>query len=75
MIELLLIAVLSGYAGWNLKPDADLVPCPVSPLVQAICVAPTPPADDTFGATTEALADAVFKYRLCRVAAGVKTQE
>lgn len=61
-------------AGWSLKPAPDVVACPPTPLVQVICVAPTPPADDSFGETTIAMLDATAKYKLCRIAAGVETK-
>lgn len=74
MIELILISALSAYAGWSLKPAPEAIPCPPSPIVQVICVRPTPPLDETFGSTTEALVDAVTKYKLCRIAAGVNVK-
>lgn len=73
-MELALIAVLSAALGWFAKPAPDVPPCEATPIVQVICTVPTPPVDETFGATTEALVDAVTKYKLCRIAAGVTSK-
>lgn len=68
MIELLLVGVLAFGGGWWLGGTDVEADCKSEPLIIAACIAPTPPASDTFGDTTLKLVEVVSQYRLCRAA-------
>jgi hypothetical protein len=63
MIEYLLIGALLGWFG-----HGAIVTPPPSPLAVAECSELQPPADKTFGATTNALVQCVGTYKRCQTA-------
>lgn len=71
MIELLLIAAISGWLGWSLNtPDAPK-PCTPNPLIVEHCTVPLSnfaPVDCSFGETTTSLILLAGQYRKCRAA-------
>ena len=68
MIELLLVAALSGYAGYNLGQPGEPPKCEPNPLVRAQCTEMQAPVDNSFGATTFSLITLVGQYKKCRAA-------
>jgi len=70
METLLLITAISFGGGWLLgdKSSEVTVTCKPEPLVVVTCAVPTPPADDSFGATTDKLVEVVGQYKQCRAA-------
>ena len=65
---IILVGVLAFGGGWWLGGTDVEVDCKPDPLIITSCIAPTPPASDTFGATTEKLVEVVGQFKACRAA-------
>lgn len=77
MIEALLVASLSFAGGWWVghEDSAVTVECRNEPLVTSECVDISPPADDSFGATTASYISLVGQYRKCKTACTQKANK
>lgn len=70
MIEIVLYFALAFGGGyWAGHKDSKVIAeCKQEPLIITECGEIFPPADATFGATTNAYIDLVGRYKLCKAA-------
>ena len=68
MIETIAVLVATFAVGFWTGHQNPTVSCLDQPLITSTCVELTPPSDESFGATSTSLIEAVTTYRKCKAA-------